>query len=148
MPNIKCFIVKSVNTETGKVYGIGEYIGSDDRDKVAFRRVDNGEDLKVNSFYSCPPGAMMRTWYYEDNFKGLDGECWSVITPGGMWIIDSRCSNCTKPNDNIHKCWCRKGVAPNFTVDKNGPHTCSAGAGSIQIGKYHGFLRNGFLVDA
>lgn len=45
----------------------------------------------------------------------------------------------------VHKCWCRHGEAPNFTVDKNGV-TCIAGAGSIQIGNYHGFLQNGFLT--
>jgi hypothetical protein len=39
----------------------------------------------------------------------------------------------------------RHGEAPNITVDKNGV-TCGAGAGSIQCGSYHGFLRNGELV--
>lgn len=34
-----------------------------------------------------------------------------------------------------------------ITVDKNGT-TCAAGAGSISAGPYHGFLRNGQLVDA
>jgi hypothetical protein len=65
-----------------------------------------------------------------------------VITPGGEWCIDSRASNCTLPNDRLHRCWVRHGEPPNITVDKAG-HTCSAGGGSIISGNYHGFLRNG-----
>jgi hypothetical protein len=65
-----------------------------------------------------------------------------VTTPGGDWNIDSRASNCTLKNDRLHRCWIRHGAPPNITVDKAGK-TCAAGAGSIQAGSYHGFLRNG-----
>jgi hypothetical protein len=68
------------------------------------------------------------------------------MTPGGEWIIDSRASNCTMPEDTEHRCWVRHGEAPDFHVDKNGK-TCNAGAGSIKCGSYHGFLQNGFLTD-
>jgi hypothetical protein len=51
-------------------------------------------------------------------------------------------SNCTLPGDKKHHCWIRHGEVPNLTVDKAGV-TCAAGAGSIQAGDYHGFLRNG-----
>lgn len=68
-----------------------------------------------------------------------------VSTPGGDWNIDSRASNCTLKNDRLHRCWIRHGAPPNITVDKAG-RTCSAGAGSIQAGTYHGFLRNGQLT--
>jgi hypothetical protein len=68
-----------------------------------------------------------------------------VHTPGGDWNIDSRASNCTLKNDRLHRCWIRHGVPPNITVDKAGK-TCAAGAGSIQAGSYHGFLRNGQLT--
>jgi hypothetical protein len=61
-------------------------------------------------------------------------------------MIDSRASNCTLPNDREHKCWIRHGTPPDLTVDKNGK-TCAAGAGSIQLGNYHGFLRNGHLEE-
>lgn len=46
-----------------------------------------------------------------------------------------------------HKCWVRHGDprASNVTVDKNGD-TCSAGAGSILAGDYHGFLQAGVLT--
>lgn len=80
-------------------------------------------------------------------YQPTDGKYLAVVTPGGTWIIDSRCSNCTLPNDNEHHCWVRHGTPPNVTVDKAGK-TCQAGAGSIQCGKYHGFLRGGRLVEA
>jgi hypothetical protein len=76
-------------------------------------------------------------------FPDENGRVLAVKTPGGVWIIDSRASNCTKPTDNTHRCWIRHGVPPLITVDKSGGLTCDAGAGSIQAGSYHGFLRNG-----
>lgn len=94
------------------------------------------------------PGTIYRMPWLEEkpNFRGIDGKSYGVQTPGGFWVIDSRAKNCTRPNDLIHKCWCRHGEAPNFTVDKDG-FTCEAGAGSIQCGSYHGFLRNGYLEE-
>lgn len=78
---------------------------------------------------------------------GADGHCYVCRMPGGHdWMIDGRASNCTMPEDKEHKCWVRKGVAPNFTVGKEGK-TCAAGAGSIQVPGWHGFLRNGVLEE-
>lgn len=64
------------------------------------------------------------------------------------WAVDSRASNCTLPDDSVHRCWIRHGDPRecHVTVDKNGA-TCSAGAGSIQTPNWHGFLRNGELVE-
>lgn len=64
------------------------------------------------------------------------------------WYIEWRASNCTKKDDNTHRCWVRQGtVGEKLTVDKKG-NTCGAGAGSFYMdgGKWHGFLRNGQLV--
>lgn len=93
-------------------------------------------------------GAIWRAWWYEDitGMRGVDGKSYCVKTPGGDWLIDGHASNCTNRNDDIHKCWCRHGEAPNFTVDKNG-NTCAAGAGSIMMRGYHGFLINGELTN-
>ena len=44
-----------------------------------------------------------------------------------------------------HNCWVREGIPPNITVSKH-PINCNSGAGSIQQGRYHGFLRDGHLV--
>lgn len=134
-----------------------------------YRRADTGEEwpwlnpapksMPVGGMYWC-------SWLDEWGFKrkmemaerdpeikkqphryhpDANGRCLAVITPGGYWIIDSRASNCTMPNDNDHRCWVRHGEAPNITVDKNGL-TCAAGAGSIQCGSWHGYLRDGELV--
>lgn len=63
---------------------------------------------------------------------------------GHHWDIDSRASNCTKPSDTTHRCWVRTGTPPNVTAGKSG-NTCSAGAGSILVPGWHGFLTNGEL---
>lgn len=97
---------------------------------------------------SLPPGALYRQSWLEDStsFVGADGQSWAAVLPNGNhWMIDGRASNCDKQFDKFHKCWCRHGEAPKFTVDKNGL-TCNAGAGSIVSGDYHGFLRDGHLV--
>lgn len=83
--------------------------------------------------------------YFLGGVNEQDGRWLVVRLPNGHdWCIDSRCNNCTRPNDNAHRCWIRHGEPPNITVDKNGV-TCSAGGGSIQSGDFHGFLRNGVL---
>ena len=78
---------------------------------------------------------------------GPDGKYLIVKLPNGsIWTVDGRASNCTMSEDTKHKCWVRHGVPPNITVDKNGL-TCAAGAGSILAGGWHGFLRNGELIQ-
>lgn len=108
------------------------------------------KDAKGNAYTlpTAPVGAIWRAWWYEEvkDMRGPDGKCYVCKTPGGDWVIDSRASNCTRRDDSEHKCWCRHGEAPNFTVNKVG-NTCAAGAGSILIGNYHGFLINGELTS-
>lgn len=113
--------------------------------EILYTRADTGE---LTTLRDAPSGALWRaTWFEEWSWgRGADGEAWICRTPGGDWHIDGPANNCTMPNDKVHKCWCRHGTAPDFTVDKNGV-TCAAGAGSIQSGSYHGFLRNGWLED-
>lgn len=96
------------------------------------------------------PGCLFwATWFESDtggciwHDKGCDGKHLMAVLPNGHeWDIDGTASNCTRPDDRTHRCWCRHGEPPNVTVDKNGD-TCAAGAGSIQAGNYHGFLRGG-----
>lgn len=118
------------------------------RVSYAWARADNGQFVTDN-VHLAPPGAMWYADYMEDipEYCGQDGKRLCVMTPGGIWMIDSKASNCTMPDDNVHKCWVRHGIPPDVTVDKNGL-SCQAGAGSIAIGNYHGFLRNGILVQA
>jgi len=113
-----------------------------------YRRGDNGEE--VGGKAKLPAGAMYYLPDAEGYAKGPDGHSLVVVLPNGhQWHVDMRCSNCTMPNDNKHRCWVRHGDVRKgeITVDKNG-RTCSAGAGSIQSGDYHGFLRDNHLVDA
>lgn len=116
---------------------------------IGWRCPDTGEEKKHN--YEWPAGAIWRAVWMPVNW------CWEnetephliVRCPNGDgvrdWDIDSRCSKCTLPDDKVHRCWVRHGDVPVLTVDKVGL-TCAAGAGSIQLPLWHGFLRNGELV--
>lgn len=99
------------------------------------------------------PGDM----YWQPHYYDQE-DCWparwtncpgvhlSVVLPNGdKWDIDSRATNCTLPDETTHRCWIREGEPPKVTAGKAG-HTCSAGAGSIRSGDYHGFLRDGVLT--
>lgn len=112
-----------------------------------YRRSDTGE---VVTLRDAPVGAMWDATWFNDQpaYTGPDGISLVVRTPGGSWMVDSRCSNCTLPNDDVHKCWVRHGDprTGEIHVDKNGV-TCAAGAGSILTGSYHGFLHNGHLTS-
>lgn len=110
---------------------------------VIYKRSDTGEEFASNKI---PIGAM---WYSDEDYyrKGPDGRSLFVETPGGTWNIDMRASNCGLPNDDVHFCWCRHGVPPDIYVDK-ACSTCKAGAGSIQMGNFHGYIRKGgYLTD-
>ena len=119
--------------------------------ELLYVRTDTREE---HTLRSAPPGAMWDAWWYREGGHkggylgagpGPDGRCLMVKTPGGEWYVDGRASNCTMPNDDVHRCWVRRGEVPNITVDKAGD-TCGAGGGSIQAGSYHGFLTNGELT--
>jgi len=155
---IKCFIIEPTEEKTPEGHTI-------------YRRMDTGEKGPYLNpgVAGTPVGAM---WWcdwlgvygykrsFEKHLAALEanlephryfpdesGRILAVMTPGGTWIIDSRASNCALPHDNIHHCWVRHGIPPLITVDKAGV-TCAAGAGSIHAGKWHGYLREGELVEA
>ncbi|RWO39487.1 MAG: hypothetical protein EOS11_22095 [Mesorhizobium sp.] len=106
-----------------------------------------------------PVGACWDAWWISERRKdgptgcghsvGPDHRSLVVKLPGNHdWHIDSRCSNCTKPDDSDHFCWVRTGRPEDGTlhVGKDG-NTCSAGAGSIAVPGFHGFLHHGILRD-
>lgn len=152
MSRIKCFLIEK--TDQKRIEKMDPpcscgRAGCGDREIVLWRRLDTGEIGDKESF---PAGAMWFAPWYTDVYVGLDGRCLVVRTPGGEWIVDSEASNCTRKGDKTHRCWLRHGEAPDVTVDKDGPNTCAAGAGSILMTKaggcqadYHGFLRGGYL---
>lgn len=112
--------------------------------------LEEGDEVSLRD---APPGAM---WFADwMNFGGgPDGRNLVVkCPPSHDWMVDGRASNCTMPEDNEHRCWPRQGEAPEVTVDKSLGPTCSAGGGSILVGGsddlpgWHGFLRQGVLVE-
>lgn len=112
--------------------------------RMIFRNIDTGEEAT-----KLPPGALFAQ--RRGGAKGHDGLSIVCIVPCGdgttWWRIDGRATNCTKPDDNEHRCWVRHGsVGDQLHVDKNGD-TCAAGAGSIVVDGFHGFLHHGVLRD-
>jgi len=101
-----------------------------------------------------PGDVYIGTGYHYDlpqcpTWDNCDGRHIVVVTPDGHdWDTSGRARNCGLPDDRTHRCWVLHGTAeqPNtLHVDKAG-HTCNAGAGSIDTGKWHGFLHGGKLT--
>ena len=119
------------------------------------RNLDTGEelpgrDLPVGALWDCNKpadgDAAKRRYLYPTGPDGLSIAC--RLPDGSDWHIDGRASNCTMRDDNAHRCWVRHGtIGDKLHVDKNGP-TCAAGAGSIAVPGYHGFLHHGELTAA
>lgn len=151
MEPIKCFFIEPTGKTQRTVHrdGNGKDIGTGEI--TVYRRTDTGED--VGCLAEAPVGAMWFASWYPDNFCNPQlgsGKALIVKTPGGDWLVDQQAANCTMPDDvhqEQHHCWIINGEVPNITVNKNGV-TCGAGAGSIQQANWHGFLRDGFLVEA
>jgi hypothetical protein len=113
--------------------------------QALWKRADTGELITLSK---APIGAVWDAYWNHDRPQqcGLDGKCMYARTPGGDWHIDGRCSNCTLPDDKVHRCWVRHGSDGDMHVDKNGV-TCQAGGGSILQKNYHGFLNHGYLNE-
>lgn len=101
---------------------------------------------------SPEPGCIYESRWHEDsgcpywsNCTGVHVQC--LLPNGDHWDMDSRASNCTLKDDKTHRCWVRHGSYKDgtITVNKDG-FTCAAGAGSIAVEGWHGFLTNGQLV--
>lgn len=127
-----------------------------DWQELIYRRTDTGEHVTlrdrqpsdVGGPAPAPPGATWDAWWMPDAWRGPDGIALMARCPNGHhWTVDGRASNCTLPDDRVHKCWVRHGDPRDcrVSVDKNGV-TCAAGGGSIQAGDYHGFLTNGVFT--
>lgn len=141
-----------------------------------FRSIDTGEERGLREWHKCPGAMWDADWLkgFPDH-TGPDGRALYVVLPGPdnhHWGIDGRAANCDSPcahcgrpyhehkgmewhsehcpkrykDARPHKCWCRHGNVPDLTVDKT-CSTCGAGAGSILVPGFHGFLRNGWLEE-
>jgi hypothetical protein len=127
-----------------------------DWQELIYRRADTGEEYLLRQRTSAdvggpptaPAGAMWDAWWMGDRYRGPDGIALMVRLPNGRdWMVDSEASNCTRKGER-HECWVRHGDprTGHVHVDKDGD-TCSAGAGSILAGDYHGFMHNGVLTS-
>jgi hypothetical protein len=148
--------------------GCGYAFTENDQWQVNHRKLyRSGLDGSLHTLRDAPAGAMWdASWYRDhgDQWVGPDGMCLLVKLPNGHdWMVDGQASNCTRDQyveittaeghkgrqwgGRTHWCWVRHGDprTGEVTVDKNG-ETCSAGAGSILSGNWHGFLTNGYLV--
>lgn len=97
-------------------------------------RTPDGQEVTIHGspppgILPAPPGAMWFAGWYGDNWRGPDGRCLVVQTPGGYWVVDGPSKN--GPG------WTRTGEPPRVTV-----------APSVVIGGYHGWLRDGYLTEA
>lgn len=117
--------------------------------------VNTGEEcpsnkLPIGACWNCNEAAdgkeNKRRYLYPLGADGLSIAC--RLPNGEDWHIDSRANNCPDRSDSAHRCWVRHGTfgSMDLHVDKNGL-TCSAGAGSISVPNFHGFLRHGYLED-
>lgn len=143
-------------TECGR--GCGYRFTADDEwqnwFELIYRRADTGAEYVLHAeagaeavgVPAAPPGG---SWNADWMTPWLqpDGICLVVRLPNGHdWMVDGEASNCDRKGQP-HQCWVRHGDPrkANVTVDKAGD-TCSAGAGSIAVPGYHGFLRAGVLT--
>jgi len=127
----------------------GEPLPADAEHHLIIDRLYSGSpDGRLLTIGEFKPGATWDAFWMPEHMKGPDGISMMCILPNGLpWLVDGKASNCTRPKDKKHRCWVREGDPrkANVTAGKKGD-TCSAGAGSIQAGNYHGFLRNGILT--
>jgi hypothetical protein len=92
------------------------------------------------------PGDLYRVSFHDVGhcpyWDNCDGVHLHGVCPNGEdWDIDSRCSNCTMRGDRTHRCWVKSGTPEDGSLHVGkGGHTCAAGAGSIQVSGWHGFL--------
>lgn len=97
-----------------------------------FKRSDDGALVTLQA---APAGAMWDAHWMGESHKGPDGIHLVVKTPGGEWAADGPAYSEGKVTHE--RGWTRTGTAPDFTANP-----------SIHIpGKYHGFLRGGWLEE-
>ncbi len=99
-----------------------DHLWRDRRDGATLYHLRRGE---------VPSGAMWNMDWLQGNptYTGPDGLALAVMTPGGEWYIDGPARDGGR--------WTRTGTPPAITVMP-----------SILAGPYHGWLRDGHLVDA
>lgn len=124
----------------------GEELSTHASERIVWNTKDGENNHPGDMFFAPWMHSVDGHCMFWDNCNDPRGHLMVVMPDGGIWDTDSRGSNCTMPEDRNHRCWVKHGEAPNVTVDKLGL-TCKAGAGSIKMISWHGFLRDGKLVQ-
>jgi hypothetical protein len=96
-----------------------------------YKRSDNGVLLRLQE---APVGAMWNADWLPQNYRGPDGWCLVVNTPGGQWAVDG------PPEGQRTGCWQRTGTPPDVTAT---PSILIRNPDGTE--RYHGWLRNGWL---
>jgi len=100
-----------------------------------YKRADTGE---LVTMHNAPVGAMMHAdWLHREGWRGYklgaDGVMLQVKTPDGWWCVDGPTYG---PEGRKDGSWTRTGTIPNVTASP-----------SILMPNYHGWLRDGYLVE-
>jgi len=100
--------------------------------ETLWKRGDTGE---LVTRAAAPAGAMWNAEWMGEGYKGPDGICLCVRTPGDEWPVDGPSYQDSKIQHEHG--WTRSGAIPDVTANP-----------SIHIpGKYHGWLRAGWLDE-
>lgn len=113
-------------------HGCGQNFGPDAPTQHLVKRLYKSENGLLTTLSDAPPGAMWYADWYP--WKGPDGHCLVVKTPGGEWLPDAPS---WVGEDQKGNPWTRTGAVPHITATP-----------SIHIlGAYHGWLTNGILTE-
>jgi hypothetical protein len=98
-----------------------------------YQRQDTGELLPLARM---PAGAMWDADWHRETLKGPDGRCLVVRTPGGDWMVDAK--------SRSGGGWTRTGEVPKVTAN---PSILIGSPKEGEPDKYHGWLRDGWLIE-
>jgi len=104
-------------------------------------------DMFFEDWYGCAMERDGRCLYGWTNC--LEPHLIVIMPTEHRWDLSGRASNCTMKDDTTHRCWVRHGNPAKgelVHVDKAGV-TCGAGAGSLAIPGWHGFLHQGDIHE-
>lgn len=120
--------------KAGRLDGIADDVEGRTWQVFVDRLWRNPESGVVGTLTDHGAGAMFDAFWMGASYAGPDGHHWSLILPPGRGNVDVWSMFGPASNGGG---WEISGEAPMLTASP-----------SIQSGSYHGFLRNGVLVDA
>lgn len=138
---------------TGELSQVAKGASYGNRHILRKRLYETPEGTPIIEGEMQPGDCFYATWLHDNDRCFYWTDCTTphltVILPPDHhpWDTSGRANNCTKPNDDRHRCWVVHGDPSKgeiVTVDKNGV-TCEAGAGSIATPHYHAMLQGSVL---